>query len=127
MDRADKDGNPVIADNAHVRMAAVAANDGAQIMRRGYAYNDGVSFIAERWPPWRQGMMYDSGLFFVAYQNDPRTGFIKIYDKMSKLDALNQFTTHNGSGLFACPAGVREGEYIGQALFEGGKKASTAL
>jgi deferrochelatase/peroxidase EfeB len=117
LDRADKDGNPLIADNAHVRLGAAAVNDGAQILRRAYSYNDGVSFTAERWPPWRQGMLYDAGLFFVAYQRDPRTGFIKIYDNMSKLDALNQFTTHTGGGLFACPAGVRPGEFIGHRLF----------
>jgi deferrochelatase/peroxidase EfeB len=117
LDRLDKDGNPLIADNAHVRLGAAAVNDGAQILRRAYSYNDGVSFTAERWPPWRQGMMYDAGLFFMAYQRDPRTGFIKIFENMSKLDALNQFTTHTGGGLFACPAGVREGEFIGQRLF----------
>ena len=81
LDRADKDGNPLIADNAHVRLGAAAVNDGAQILRRAYSYNDGVSFTAERWPPWRQGMMYDAGLFFVAYQRDPRTGFIKIFEQ----------------------------------------------
>ena len=84
-----------------------------------HCYNDGVNLTAERWPPWRQGMQYDAGLFFVAYQRDPRTGFIKIYDNMSKLDVLNQFTTHTGGGLFACPAGVREGEFIGERLFKG--------
>ena len=78
-------------------------NDGAQILRRAYSYNDGVSFTAERWPPWRQGMLYDAGLFFVAYQRDPRAGFTRIYENMAKLDALNQFTTHTGGGLFACP------------------------
>jgi deferrochelatase/peroxidase EfeB len=117
LDRTDADGNPVIPDTAHVRLAAAAANDGAQILRRAYSYNDGVSFTAERWPPWRQGMMYDAGLFFVAYQNDPRTGFIKIFETMAKLDALNQYTTHVGSGIFACPAGVQPGEFIGQRLF----------
>ena len=117
LDRQDQDGNPVIADNAHVRLGAAAMNDGAQILRRAYSYNDGVSFTAERWPPWRQGMMYDAGLFFLAYQRDPRTGFIKIFETMAKLDALNQFTTHTGGGLFACPAGVRQGEFIGQGLF----------
>jgi deferrochelatase/peroxidase EfeB len=117
LDRVDKDGNPLIADTAHVRLGAAAVNDGAQILRRGYSYNDGVSLTAERWPPWRQGMMYDAGLFFVAYQRDPRVGFIKIFENMSKLDALNQFTTHTGGGLFACPAGVRNGEFIGQRLF----------
>jgi deferrochelatase/peroxidase EfeB len=117
LDRLDKDGNPLIADNAHVRLGAAAANDGAQILRRSYSYNDGVSLTAERWPPWRQGMLYDSGLMFVAYQRDPRAGFIKIYENMSKLDALNQFTTHTGGGLFACPTGLRAGEFIGQRLF----------
>jgi deferrochelatase/peroxidase EfeB len=117
LDRVDKDGNPLIADNAHVRLGAASVNDGAQILRRAYSYNDGVSFTAERWPPWRQGMLYDAGLMFVAYQRDPRSGFIKIYDNMSKLDALNQFTTHTGGGMFACPGGVREGEFIGERLF----------
>ena len=114
----DKDGDPLIADNAHVRLGAAAVNDGAQILRRAYSYNDGVALTAERWPPWRQGMMYDAGLFFLAYQRDPRTGFIKIYENMAKLDALNQFTTHTGGGLFACPGGVHEGAFIGQSLFQ---------
>jgi deferrochelatase/peroxidase EfeB len=114
----DKDGNPVIPESAHVRLAAAASNGGAQILRRPYAYNDGVDFTAERWPPWRQGMEYDAGLFFVCYQRDPRTGFIKIFDKMSKFDMLNQFVTHTGGGLFACPGGVKQGDFIGQPLFE---------
>lgn len=116
--RNDKDGNPVIPENAHVRLAAPETNEGAQILRRGYSYNDGVNFTAERWPPWRQGIEYDAGLLFVAYQRDPRTGFIKIFENMAKFDALNQFVTHTATGLFACPCGVREGEYIGQKLFQ---------
>jgi deferrochelatase/peroxidase EfeB len=118
LDAQDKDGNPITADTAHVRLAASASNDGAQILRRPYSFNDGVNFVSERWPPWRQGIEYDAGLLFVAYQRDPRTGFIKIFDKMSKLDMLNQFVTHTGSGLFACPGGVAEGEFIGQSLFK---------
>ena len=118
LDRVDSDGNPIIPQNAHVRLGAAAANGGAEMVRRGYAYNDGLSFTAERWPPWRQGMMYDSGLMFLAYQRDPRAGFIRVFEPMSKLDALNQFATHNGSGLFACPPGIAPGQSIGQALFE---------
>jgi deferrochelatase/peroxidase EfeB len=118
LDATDKDGDPVIAENAHVRLAAPASNDGAQILRRGYAYDNGVSFVAERWPPWRQGLELDAGLLFVCYQRDPRTGFIKIFDKMSKFDMMNQFVTHIGGGLFACPAGVREGGYLAEGLFE---------
>jgi deferrochelatase/peroxidase EfeB len=117
LDATDKDGNPVIAENAHVRLANASTNDGAQILRRGYSYNDGVDFTTERWPPWRQGMEYDAGLLFVAYQRDPRTGFIPMFEKMAKIDMLNQFVTHTGGGLFACPRGVAHGEYIGQHLF----------
>jgi deferrochelatase/peroxidase EfeB len=120
LDAVDSDGNPVIAETAHVRLASAAANDGAQILRRAYSYNDGVNFTAERWPPWRQGLEYDAGLFFVAYQRDPRSGFIKIFERMALMDAMNQYTTHVGSGLFACPGGVREGEFIGQRLFGAG-------
>jgi len=116
--REDKEGAPVIAETAHVRMGAAATNGGAQILRRAWSYNDGVRFTAERWPPWRQGMMYDAGLFFLAYQRDPRGGFIRIFENMAKFDMLNQFTTHNGSALFACPRGAAEGEYIGQRLFD---------
>ena len=109
----DQDGNPVIAENAHLRLAAPENNDGAQILRRAYSYNDGANFTAERWPPWRQGIEYDAGLFFVAYQRDPRTGFIRIFENMAKIDALNQFTTHVGSGLFACPGGIGGGTIPG--------------
>ena len=28
-----------------------------------------------------------------------------------------RMNTHTGGGLFACPAGVREGEFIGERLF----------
>ncbi len=118
LDAVDKDGNAVIPDSAHVRLAAAAVNDGARILRRSYSYNDGLSMVAERWPPWRQGLEYDAGLLFIAYQSDPRTGFIRIFDGMSKLDLLNQFATHVGSGIFACPGGVGKGEFVGQRLFD---------
>ena len=118
LDATDKDGNPVIGDNAHVRLGAASSNGGARILRRGYSYNDGLAIIAERWPPWRQGLEYEAGLLFIAYQRDPRTGFVKIFEKMSKLDLLNQFTTHVGSGVFACPGGIAEGAFIGGQLFQ---------
>ena len=31
---------------------------------------------------------------------------------------MNQFITHVGSGLFACPPGVAAGGFIGDRLFE---------
>ena len=118
LDRVDADGNPVIPDTGHARLGNASTNAGAQIFRRAYSYNDGVRFTAERWPPWRQGMMLDAGLFFLCYQRDPRDGFIRIFEPMANLDALNQFTTHVGGGLFACPSGIGEGEFVGQKLFQ---------
>ena len=62
-------------------------------------------------------MTFDAGLLFQCYQRDPRTGFIRIFANMAQFDMLNQFTTHVGGGLFACPHGVGPGQYIGQDLF----------
>jgi deferrochelatase/peroxidase EfeB len=31
---------------------------------------------------------------------------------------MNQFVTHVGGGLFACPGGIAPGEFIGQRLFD---------
>jgi deferrochelatase/peroxidase EfeB len=118
LEATDKDGDPVIPENSHVRLGAPATNGGAQILRRSYSYDNGLSFVAERWPPWRQGMEIDAGLLFVCYQRDPRTGFVKIFETMAKFDMINQFTTHIGGGLFACPPGAAPGQFIGQRLFE---------
>ena len=89
-----------------------------KILRRGYSYDNGVSMVAERWPPWRHAMELDAGLLFVCYQRDPRTGFIRIFDRMSKFDMMNQFVTHVGGGMFAVPRGVAQGRYVGQELLE---------
>lgn len=97
----------------------IVTPDALRILRRSFSYNDGLNFIAERWPPWRQGLEYDAGMFFICFQKDPRTGFVHMYEKMSKRDAmLNQFWTHEGGGLFAVPPGARAGEYVGQTLLE---------
>lgn len=117
LDRTDKDGNPIVAEFSHAAMSAPENNDGAQILRRAFNYDNGIAKIAERWPPWRQLVTFDAGLLFQCYQKDPRTGFIKLFARMAQLDMLNQFTTHTGSGLFACPPGARPGGFIGQELF----------
>ena len=113
----DANGDYIIPETSHIRLAAPVNNGGATILRRSYSYNEGANFVAERWPPWRQAIEYDSGLFFQAYQQDPRTGFTKLFEKMSKIDMLNQFTTHVGSAVFACPPGAHPGGFLGEGLF----------
>lgn len=117
LERTDKDGNNVVPEESHAALSAPENNGGAQILRRAFNYDNGIAKIAERWPPWRQLVTFDAGLLFQCYQKDPRTGFIRLFAKMAVVDMLNQFTTHTGSGLFACPPGAKPGEFIGEALF----------
>jgi deferrochelatase/peroxidase EfeB len=113
----DRNGNLVIPADAHVRLAAPETNNGAVIMRRAFSYNNGTTPFVERWPPWRQALEYDSGLLFLAYQQDPRAAFVPIFSRLAETDALNQFTTHTASGVFAIPGGARRpGDWIGRTL-----------
>jgi deferrochelatase/peroxidase EfeB len=117
LDKRDAQGNPVIPFDAHVRLAAPQTNNGAVIVRRAFSYNNGTTPFTERWPPWRQALEYDAGLLFLAYQKDPRTGFLPIFTRLAETDALNQFTTHTASAVFAVPPGAAgPGDWIGRTL-----------
>jgi deferrochelatase/peroxidase EfeB len=118
LDAKDANGDPLIPENSHVRIAHETSMAGAKVLRRSYSYNDGANITAERWPPWRQGMEFDAGLIFICYQRDLAAGFINIFQKMSRFDMMNQFVTNVGGAHFAVPAGAPEGEFIGQKLFE---------
>ncbi|GAA1332091.1 iron uptake transporter deferrochelatase/peroxidase subunit [Pseudonocardia xinjiangensis] len=103
------DGTPVIADNAHIRLAAFENNNGLRILRRGYSFNDGID-------PTTGDL--EAGLFFISFQSDPAT-FVTLQRKLGSSDALNEYIQHVASGLFACPPGVtRNGDYWGSGLFE---------
>ncbi len=117
LDKRDAQGNPVIPVTAHVRLAAPQANGGAVIVRRAFSYNNGTTLFTERWPPWRQALEYDAGLLFLAYQKDPRRAFVPIFTRLAEFDALNQFTTHTASAVFAIPPGASgPGDWIGRPL-----------
>ena len=107
--RAVRSDEPVIADDAHVRLASPENNGGLRILRRGYSYTDGID------PATGQ---LDAGLVFLAYQKDPRTQFVALQRKLGRVDALNEYIRHTGSALFACPPGVTApGDWWGRALF----------
>jgi deferrochelatase/peroxidase EfeB len=113
----DAQGNLLIPATAHVRLAAPQTNNGAVIIRRAFSYNNGTTPFVERWPPWRQALEYDSGLLFLAYQKDPRHAFIPIFSRLALTDALNQFTTHTASAVFAVPPGsTGSDDWIGRPL-----------
>ncbi len=105
---ATKNGQPVIPVDAHIRLAAPASNGGQKILRRGYSYTDGTDVTTGQ---------LDAGLFFIAYQKDPRTQFVPIQQRLGANDALNEYIKHVGSGLFAVPPGLSEvGDYWGKSL-----------
>jgi deferrochelatase/peroxidase EfeB len=84
-------------------------SEAERILRRSYSFSDGFDS--------RFGEL-DAGLFFICFQRDPRKQFIPIQTRLAENDHLSEYTFHTGSAVFAIPPGVREGEYIGQTLFE---------
>ena len=99
------DGSPAIPLDAHVRLASAEQNDGAQILRRSYAFQQTAAGQPE------------VGMLFSCFQQDPRTGFIPIQKRLSGSDALNTHTQHVGSAVFAIPPGLRPGQSWSALLF----------
>jgi deferrochelatase/peroxidase EfeB len=101
------DGEPAIPETSHVFLAH-PANSGTTILRRGYSFVDGSDGLGR----------LDAGLFFIAYQRDPATGFVQIQENL-RLDAMNEYVRHTSSAVFACPPGVgADGDWWGRLLFE---------
>jgi deferrochelatase/peroxidase EfeB len=104
---AKVDGEPVIPADGHIRLAAPEENHGIRLLRRGYSFTDGIDPVTNQ---------LDAGLFFIAYQRDPREGFIPVQENL-RTDALNEYIRHNGSAVFAVPPGVDAGSFVGASLF----------
>ncbi|MFF2950962.1 iron uptake transporter deferrochelatase/peroxidase subunit [Kitasatospora sp. NPDC057965] len=102
------DGSLAVPSDAHIRVAAPAANGGAAMLRRGFSYHDGL--LADGSP--------DAGLLFLAFQADPRKGFTPVQRKLARGDGLSRFLRHEASGVYAVPPGAPQGGYIGQTLLD---------
>ncbi|MDN5853912.1 MAG: Dyp-type peroxidase [Actinomycetia bacterium] len=88
----DDAGDLVVPAHAHIRVASSTNTAGSRIYRRSWNYDDGWTSAGER----------DAGLLFLAWQADPRRGFIPIQQSLvDNDDALNGVTRHVGSALFA--------------------------
>jgi deferrochelatase/peroxidase EfeB len=99
---------PLIATDAHVRIAHPSHNNGVHMLRRGYNFTDGSDGLGH----------LDAGLFFIAFVKDPRTHYVPMQRAMARQDTLSvEYLEHTGSGLFAVPRGVNPGGYIGEGLF----------
>ncbi|MFC3687823.1 iron uptake transporter deferrochelatase/peroxidase subunit [Aquipuribacter hungaricus] len=104
---AGRGGLPLVAENAHVRLAHPSTNGGVRMLRRGYNYTDGITPLGR----------LDAGLFFLAFVRDPATHYVPMQTRMSAQDGLMEYLQHVGSGLFAVPPGAPEGGWVGQQLF----------
>ena len=107
--KKDAQGTPVIDVKAHIRLAAPASNGGVRILRRGYNYTDGLDPVTGR---------LAAGLFFLAFQQNPQTQFKVIQSRLGQFDLLNEYISHVGGGVWACPPGVSgAGDWFGKSLF----------
>jgi deferrochelatase/peroxidase EfeB len=103
----EEQGQPVIAADAHVRLASASLNSGERILRRGYSFTDGVDESLGE---------LEAGLFFICFQRDPEKQFVAIQRRLGSSDALNEYIKHVGSAVFAVPPGARRGGYVGETL-----------
>ncbi len=105
--RKGPDGDPMIPVNSHVRLAHPDFNNGVRLLRRGYNFVDGSDGLGR----------LNAGLFFMAYQRDPRRQFVAVQTQLARSDAMNEYVRHVSSSLFACPPGVTgDGGYWGSSL-----------
>jgi deferrochelatase/peroxidase EfeB len=105
----DANGTPLIPHNSHVRLASAESHNGAQMLRRSFNFVDGVD---------GRGHL-DAGLFFVCFVRNLQTQFVPVQRTLSADDRMMDYLEHTGSAVFACPPGLRDGEYWGQRLLEG--------
>lgn len=105
----DANGTPVIPKNSHIRLASAESLNGIKILRRGFNFVAGAD---------DRGHL-NAGLFFICFVRNPQTQFVPMQQKLAAEDAMMEYVQHTGSAVFACPPGVREGEYWGQQLLEG--------
>jgi deferrochelatase/peroxidase EfeB len=83
--------------DSHIRLAAPRSNEGAAMLRRGYATAD--------------------GLLFLGFMRDPRRQYVPLQHKLARHDALSRHTRHVASALFAIPPGARPRGFVGDSLF----------
>ncbi len=93
---------------SHVRLAHPSNHRGARMLRRGYNFVDGSDGLGH----------LSAGLFFLAYQRDPRRAFIPVQQALARHDRMMEYLQHTGSGIWAVPPGVTPDGYWAQTLLD---------
>ena len=92
---------------SHVRLAHPDFNKGAKLLRRGYNFVDGSNGLGQ----------LSAGLFFIAYQRDPRSSSSRSSapspEARRTMPSTNTSCT-SARATFACPPGVGPKGYWGE-------------
>jgi deferrochelatase/peroxidase EfeB len=101
-------GVPLVAHDAHIRLASPDSLNGVRLLRRGYNFVEGSDGLGH----------LDAGLFFLAFNRDTRHQHIPMQRALSSGDAMMEYVEHTGSAHFAVPPGPRVNSHWGAPLFE---------
>lgn len=105
--RRNESGELMIDRQAHIRLSSAENVAGQRIFRRSWNFDHGP-----------QAYGREAGMLFVAWQSDPRRGFIPIQRALDDgQDLLSTHVRHVGSGVFAVPPHRPGDPYIGYDLF----------
>ena len=72
---------PGMPTGSHVRLAHPSLHGGARMLRRGFSFVDGADQVGH----------LDAGLFFLAFQRDPRRAFVPVQAELSRRDAMSRY------------------------------------
>ena len=105
---------PVIASkeppDCHIMVAnpRTPGSEAERILRRSYTFTDG--YDAQISNP-------TGGLFFIAFNRDPRRQFIPIQRRLATHDRfMVEYPVPRGSAMYAVPPGTRPGGYVGESI-----------
>jgi deferrochelatase/peroxidase EfeB len=113
LERRTPQGDLVIPADAHVRLTAPSQNWDQMLLRRSYAFDNGLIADADA----AGAPALDSGLLLFTYQQNPRLAFIPIYQRLAVQDSLRHFTAHTASAIAAIPPGApAPGHWVGEEL-----------
>jgi len=109
-----KENDPVdpsmVLPDCHIMMANQrrSYSQKERILRRSYNYTDG--YDAQISNP-------TGGLFFIAFNRDPRRQFIPIQRRLATHDRfMVEYPVPRGSAMYAVPPGTRPDGYVGDAI-----------
>ena len=105
--KKNTDGSTAIAKDSHMALAHPSKHGGAKMLRRPYSFSNGIDEVGQ----------INAGLVFLSFQRDLENHFIPVQRALSSNDRMNEYVKVVGSGAFACPPGLKPGQYWGHQLF----------